>query len=248
MITASVTSDGLTGGTATIINHTRNLSVNKTFTGETDSLCGTNAEIIVEDFQKGGENIALDNFGTMSFTDCKVQTSAGGTSVSLKSADTYLIRQDEILTNVKVVDDTSFDIQYLAAGEEPTSSTDVNELTTTPAQFSQTKTYIPTHQRSHTATAAVQAATEVASTMLVVTITTTITLVPDNALTTSLTALEPNHADDTVAFTLNDVATGVSASEGCEETGTVQASGGLRAGLKVKGNGRARKTKGVSAK
>ncbi|KAI2601949.1 peptidase A4 family-domain-containing protein [Hypoxylon sp. NC1633] len=78
-ITMTVTATSKSAGTAVIQNVTTGKKVTHSFSGETDALCQTNAEWIVEDFSSGGSLVAFADFGTVQFTGASVN---GGTGVS----------------------------------------------------------------------------------------------------------------------------------------------------------------------
>ncbi|KAI1371865.1 peptidase A4 family-domain-containing protein [Hypoxylon crocopeplum] len=78
-ITMTVTATSTSAGTAVIENVTTGKTVTHSFSGESDALCQTNAEWIVEDFSSGGSLVAFANFGTVQFTGASVN---GGTGVS----------------------------------------------------------------------------------------------------------------------------------------------------------------------
>lgn len=68
VITMTVTVTSTTGGSAVIENETTGKTVTHTFTGQTGSLCQTNAEWIVEDFESGGELVPFADFDSVTFT------------------------------------------------------------------------------------------------------------------------------------------------------------------------------------
>ncbi|KAI1097238.1 peptidase A4 family-domain-containing protein [Jackrogersella minutella] len=78
-ITMTVTASSKSAGTAVIENVTTGKSVTHSFSGESDALCETNAEWIVEDFESGGSLVSFADFGTVQFTGASVN---GGTGVS----------------------------------------------------------------------------------------------------------------------------------------------------------------------
>jgi hypothetical protein len=67
-ITTTVTVTSSTGGTAVVKNVSTGKSVTHTFTSQTGTLCQTNAEWIVEDFESGGSLVPFADFGTVTFT------------------------------------------------------------------------------------------------------------------------------------------------------------------------------------
>ncbi|KAF1969827.1 hypothetical protein BU23DRAFT_370621, partial [Bimuria novae-zelandiae CBS 107.79] len=78
-IKMTVTASSTSGGSAVIQNLTTGKTVTKTFTGETNKLCETNAEWIVEDFSSGNSMVPFANFGTVNFKSASVTTTSGST-------------------------------------------------------------------------------------------------------------------------------------------------------------------------
>ncbi|KAI1452039.1 peptidase A4 family-domain-containing protein [Annulohypoxylon moriforme] len=78
-ITVTVTASSKSAGTAVIENVTTGKTVSHSFSGESDALCETNAEWIVEDFESGGSLVSFADFGTVEFTGASVN---GGTGTS----------------------------------------------------------------------------------------------------------------------------------------------------------------------
>ncbi|KAI1653115.1 peptidase A4 family-domain-containing protein [Daldinia decipiens] len=78
-LTFTVTSSSTAAGTAVIENTTTGKKVTHSFSGESDKLCQTNAEWIVEDYSSGGSLVSFADFGTVQFTGASVN---GGTGVS----------------------------------------------------------------------------------------------------------------------------------------------------------------------
>ncbi|KAI0105818.1 peptidase A4 family-domain-containing protein [Daldinia grandis] len=78
-LTFTVTASSTSAGTAVIENKTTGKQVTHSFSGETDRLCQTNAEWIVEDYSSGGSLVSFADFGTVQFTGASVN---GGTGVS----------------------------------------------------------------------------------------------------------------------------------------------------------------------
>lgn len=99
----TVVATSSTSGTATIENLTTGVTVSESFTGVTDgSLCETNAEWIVEDFEECTGNdcefVPFADFGTITFTDATAVQD--GTTVTPEDATIIDIEQDnEILTS-----------------------------------------------------------------------------------------------------------------------------------------------------
>ncbi|KAH8898029.1 hypothetical protein GQ53DRAFT_637802 [Thozetella sp. PMI_491] len=102
-IKMTVTATSKTGGSAVLENLTTGKTVTKTFSGETSgSLCETNAEWIVEDFEEcEGSSCSLvpfADFGTVEFTGCSATKS--GSSVTPSGATIIDIEQNgNILTS-----------------------------------------------------------------------------------------------------------------------------------------------------
>jgi len=72
-MTASATSTS--AGSVKIENLSTGKSVTHSFSGESDRLCETNAEWIVEDFSSGSSLVPFANFGTVTFTGCSPSVS-----------------------------------------------------------------------------------------------------------------------------------------------------------------------------
>ncbi|KUJ23601.1 uncharacterized protein LY89DRAFT_680327 [Mollisia scopiformis] len=99
-ITVTVKATSKTGGTATVDNVTTGKTVTHTFSneGSEGSLCETDAEWIVEDFESGSSLVSFANFGTVSFTGATATTSSG--TVSGGSGTILDIEQDnDVLTS-----------------------------------------------------------------------------------------------------------------------------------------------------
>jgi len=76
-LTATATSK--TAGSVTITNVSTGKTVTHSFTGQSGTLCETNAEWIVEDFEENGGLVPFANFGTVTFTSASVTTTSGST-------------------------------------------------------------------------------------------------------------------------------------------------------------------------
>lgn len=95
-MTVTATSD--TSGKATLDNLSTGQSVSHSFSGESASLCETNAEWIVEDFSSGSSLVPFADFTTITFTDCSA--TCDGSTVDTSGAQILDIRQDgEVLTD-----------------------------------------------------------------------------------------------------------------------------------------------------
>ncbi|KAJ3472193.1 hypothetical protein NLG97_g11202 [Lecanicillium saksenae] len=64
-------------GVATLHNLSNGQKVSHTFTTTPSTLCETNAEWIVEDFESGGNLVPFANFGSITFTDASAKGSSG---------------------------------------------------------------------------------------------------------------------------------------------------------------------------
>jgi hypothetical protein len=103
-----------TSGTATIENLTTGKSVSKTLTS-TSALGGENAEWIVEDFEEGEALVAFANFGNVTFTECVASTSESSEGVSSATMMDIENTSNEILTDVTLISDSSFQVSYTAS-------------------------------------------------------------------------------------------------------------------------------------
>ncbi|POR39506.1 Aspergillopepsin-2 [Tolypocladium paradoxum] len=76
-IKMSVDASSKTSGVAVLENLRTGQKVSHTFTNPPSTLCETNAEWIVEDFQMGGQLVPFANFGSVTFTDASASGSSG---------------------------------------------------------------------------------------------------------------------------------------------------------------------------
>lgn len=82
-----------TAGVATLENLTTGQKVQHKFSNPPSTLCETNAEWIVEDFEQGGSLVPFANFGSITFTDASATgssgtiTPSGGTVIDLRTQD-----------------------------------------------------------------------------------------------------------------------------------------------------------------
>ncbi|KAI1075787.1 peptidase A4 family-domain-containing protein [Whalleya microplaca] len=79
-ITVTVTASSKSAGTAVIENVSTGKTVSHSFSGESDSLCETNAEWIVEDYSSGGSLVSFADFGSVEFTGATVNGAAADVS------------------------------------------------------------------------------------------------------------------------------------------------------------------------
>ncbi|KAI2463124.1 peptidase A4 family-domain-containing protein [Annulohypoxylon bovei var. microspora] len=92
-ITVTVTASSKSAGSAVIENVTTGKTVTHSFSGESDALCETNAEWIVEDFESGGSLVSFANFGTVEFTGASVNggtTPSGSTIIDIQQSGKVL--------------------------------------------------------------------------------------------------------------------------------------------------------------
>ncbi|KAK6086456.1 acid proteinase [Seiridium cupressi] len=110
-VTMTVTATSKSAGTAVIENQTTGTTVTHSFSGETDTLCETNAEWIVEDFSSGGSLVPFADFGTVTFTDASATTSSG--TVGVSGATIIDIEQsNEVLTDCSTSGDSEVTCTY----------------------------------------------------------------------------------------------------------------------------------------
>ncbi|KAL3964760.1 hypothetical protein ACCO45_001764 [Purpureocillium lilacinum] len=98
-IRMTVDASSKTTGVAILENLTTGKKVSHTFTSTPSTLCETNAEWIVEDFESGGSLVPFANFGTVTFTDASASGSSG--TVTPSGAQIFDIRDSsgQVLTN-----------------------------------------------------------------------------------------------------------------------------------------------------
>lgn len=91
-VKVSVEASSKSTGTATVENLSSGQTVHHTFSGGTQgNLCETNAEWIVEDFESGGSEVPLVNFGSVTFTSASA--SDGGSTVDTSGSTILDMRQ-----------------------------------------------------------------------------------------------------------------------------------------------------------
>ncbi len=90
-----------TSGSVTLENLTTLQQVSHAFSAQSAALCETNAEWIVEDYEENGALVPFANFGSVTFSDCSVGTTAG------KAADVSGSEILDIKQNSKVLTDCS---------------------------------------------------------------------------------------------------------------------------------------------
>ncbi|KAF2110796.1 peptidase A4 family-domain-containing protein [Lophiotrema nucula] len=98
-IKMTVTASSTSGGSAVIQNLSTGKTVTKTFSGESNKLCETNAEWIVEDFSSSGGLVPFANFGTVTFSGASVTTTSSST-LGVSGAQILDIQQNnKVLTS-----------------------------------------------------------------------------------------------------------------------------------------------------
>ncbi|KAF8861794.1 hypothetical protein BDZ45DRAFT_703286 [Acephala macrosclerotiorum] len=102
-----------TSGSATIENLTTGQTVTKDLTS-TSALGGENAEWIVEDFEEGDSLIAFADFGSVTFTECVAATSSSSEGVDSAQVMDIENTDDEVLTSVTKISDSSFEVSCAA--------------------------------------------------------------------------------------------------------------------------------------
>ena len=110
-----------TTGSATIENLTTGKSVTKSLTS-TSALGGKNAEWIVEDYEEGNSLIAFADFGNITFTDCVAATSESSEGVNSATMMDIENTDNEVLTDVTVISDSSFDVSYISSASSSTTT------------------------------------------------------------------------------------------------------------------------------
>lgn len=111
VISISVDASSTSSGTATIENTSTGQSVNHNFDGGVQgTLCETNAEWIVEDFESGGSEVPFANFGTVTFSNAQATTGSG--SVGPDGATIMDIKQGDSVLTSSSADSGSVTVQY----------------------------------------------------------------------------------------------------------------------------------------
>ena len=98
-MSVAVVASSKTSGTATIKNLSTGQTVTKTISSSA-SLCGKNAEWIVEDFESGGGMVPFANFNTVTFSNAVAKTSSGGSVGPNTGTEIVIVQNGKILTSV----------------------------------------------------------------------------------------------------------------------------------------------------
>ena len=110
-VTVTVSADSLTSGTAIIENTTTGKKVSHTFTNQNASLCETNAEWIVEDFEEGNSMVPLANWGSVTFSGASAKTANG--TVGPSGAVVIDMEQNGKVLTKTTVTSTSVTVEYI---------------------------------------------------------------------------------------------------------------------------------------
>lgn len=113
-ITASVTADSTTSGTATVTNESNGDSVSYTFTGQSSTLCETNAEWIMEDLTGGGGLLPFANFGS-DFAFSSASAVSGGNTVDTTGATIMDISQNNVVLTQTTASGGDVAISYIGS-------------------------------------------------------------------------------------------------------------------------------------
>jgi hypothetical protein len=112
-IKMTVTTNSTSSGIATIENLTTGQTVSHSFSGESSSLCETDAEWIVEDFSSGSSLVPFADFNTVTFTDASV-TTTDGTTLGVAGATILDIQQNNhVLTDCSIQGDSTVTCSYV---------------------------------------------------------------------------------------------------------------------------------------
>lgn len=121
VISMYVNATTTTSGSATIENLTTGKTATKSLTS-TSALGGENAEWIVEDFEENDALIAFADFGNITFTDCVASTSSSSEGVTDATVMDIENTDNEVLTDVTLISDTSFEVSYTSSASASTTS------------------------------------------------------------------------------------------------------------------------------
>lgn len=85
----SVDASSKKAGSVTLENTTTGKTVTHSFSAETNQLCETNAEWIVEDFESGSSLVPFADFDSVTFSDCSPSVS-GSTIIDIRQSGSVL--------------------------------------------------------------------------------------------------------------------------------------------------------------
>lgn len=111
MIQMSVQATSLKAGSVTLENLSTGQTVTKSLSSSA-SLCGTNAEWIVEDFESGNSEVPFANFGTVTFSNTVAGTSSssqgnsGSSILDIKQGNT-------VYTDVTIPSSSQVVVKYV---------------------------------------------------------------------------------------------------------------------------------------
>ncbi|KKY20475.1 putative glutamic protease eqolisin [Phaeomoniella chlamydospora] len=112
VVKMTVTATSKSAGSAVLENVTTGKTVTHTFSGESNTLCETNAEWIVEDFSENNSLVPFADFGTVTFTDAYATTSSG--TVGVSGGSILDIKQNgQVLTSVSTSGSEEVIIEYV---------------------------------------------------------------------------------------------------------------------------------------
>jgi len=102
-ISVSLTTSDSTDGYV-VLSSSNGQSVSQSISSSS-ALAGQNAEWIVEDFEEGGSQVSLADWGTVTFTDIAA-TGSGGTTEGAEGSDVLILEDNSgnILSSVSVSD------------------------------------------------------------------------------------------------------------------------------------------------
>lgn len=112
VIQVTVDAASSTTGTATVDNISTGQSVTHTFTsGTTGTLCETNAEWIVEDFEQNNRLVPFADFGNVTFSNA--QATDGGSTVGTSGATIFDIEQSNVVLTQTSITSNSVTVKYI---------------------------------------------------------------------------------------------------------------------------------------
>ncbi|EOA87927.1 hypothetical protein ACJQWK_08669 [Exserohilum turcicum] len=114
IIQVDITATSTTRGTVRLTNTSTGKSVSKTLNAPSGStLCRQNAEWIVEDFESGNSQVALSNFGTVTFTSASASLSGGGKDDLSTATILDLKMGGTVYTDVTIDSSSQVSVKYI---------------------------------------------------------------------------------------------------------------------------------------